>query len=473
MIERTELAIIGGGPAGIEAAVTASAAGVTTVLLDSCPHPGGQYFKQLPAQFRGASMTDTQKKAAVLLDRLDDAAVQQILDTIVWGVFPDEASGEWILMLHGGGAPTRLQAKIIILASGAYDRPLPFPGWTLPGVMTAGAGQVLVKNQRVSPGKRVLVSGAGPLQFALAAQLVYAGVDVAAVLEGARPFLDVLPHIPALWGQWERMREGLEYARALLGAGIPYRFGWSVIEARGQASVEEAVIARLDRDWRPVPGTEQVLDVDTVVAGYGLVPNTAVSRMLACRHVYQPGLGGWVPWRDETLQTSLDGFYVIGDAAGIGGAELARLEGRLAGTVVARRNGSITQHEKRSVTTRLAPALARQRRFARFLGAVFTPRRGLFSLAAEDTILCRCEELTLGDIHRAVAEGARSLREVKMLTRSGMGNCQGRMCEAAVVQVLVEKLAGEGVTPESAGAYRFRPPLIPLPISVLAQVSDT
>lgn len=473
MTQWVDVAVIGAGPAGMEAAVTAAEAGLAVALVDSYPQAGGQYYKQLPAAFGGERKTAAQKEGQFLASLLNGLPVRQYLDTLVWGAFPAEGEKGWLLALQGEGAPRQLSARAVIIATGAYDLAVPFPGWTLPGVLTAGAVQILIKNQRVAPGKRVLLSGSGPLQLAVAAQLIYAGVEVAAVLEASSPIWKGVRHALDLWGQWERLIEGWEYARAMIAADVPYRLGWSVVEARGTDSVQEAVIARLDGNWKPVAGSEQRLTVDTVVTGYGLVPNNGIARMLGCEHTLAPEKGGFVPVRDETLQTTLPGVYVVGDAAGIGGAELARLEGRMAGLAVAWRSGKLNDAQVNAAYGRFRHALGRQRRFARLLGALFTPQPGIFTLAKEETVVCRCEEITLGEISAAVAQGARTLTEVKMLTRCGMGNCQGRMCELNVARAVVNAAAEAGVNLQTVGAFSVRPPLHPLPISALAEAAES
>ena len=210
-------------------------------LIDVFPRPGGQYFKQTPAELDGVS--DAHRSP--LLDRLSRADMQVISDTAVWGIFP-EGEG-YLLCLYGpAGTPRRLLARKVILAPGAHDRPVPFPGWTLPGVITAGAALTLVKHQRLLPGRRFLLSGTGPLQLVLARHLLDAGGEVAAVLD-ANPFpWRGWRHAPAAWGQWERLGEGWAAWRALRKAGAPLRWGHVVRRAEGEGQVERAVIGPVD-----------------------------------------------------------------------------------------------------------------------------------------------------------------------------------------------------------------------------------
>jgi NADPH-dependent 2,4-dienoyl-CoA reductase/sulfur reductase-like enzyme len=474
MTAQVELAVVGAGPAGIAAALTAADAGVETVLLDSQPRPGGQYFRVNACAVSGVTTDGNVTQDGILRYKLADSPVHVLTDTLVWGAFPAADGRGWELALHGPHAPARVIAQTLILATGAYDRPIPFPGWTLPGVMTAGGVQAFLKGQRCVPGRRFLLSGTGPLQIAVAASLVQAGAEVVALLEASRLGLRDLRHVPALWGQWPRLAEGLGYWRTLRAARVPFRLGWSVLAARGRGQVEEAVIGRLDPSGRPIAGSAETLAVDTIAIGYGLLPSTELSRLLGCAHDFRLELGGYIPRRDAELRTSQPRVFAVGDGAGIGGAELAQIEGRIAAVAAARDLGRLSEAAAGAAIKREQPGLARQRRFAALLGARFAPAPGLYALADDDTIICRCEEVTLGAIHRAVADGAADVNAVKGLTRTGMGHCQGRVCGELIARIIAAETghAGDPAATMAAGCFTARPPIHPLPLAALAQ-SDT
>ena len=458
---QTDIAIVGAGPAGLSAAIAAAHSGASVSLIDGYSQPGGQYFKQLPVEFSVSTTTPHQRQAEALFDQLEHPNITLLTDTLVWGIYEDN-----LLTLHGPQVPARLQAKNVILASGAYDRPVAFPGWTIPGVMTTGAAQTLLKHQRVLPGERVLLVGTGPLQLATAAGLIWAGAEVVAVLEGnARLIRSALSQSFSMWGQWDRLAEGITYFRTLLQAGVSYRSGWGLVKALGTASggVEGAVIAKLDADWRPVSGTEQTVECDTICVGYGFVPSTELSRLAGAEHRYRPQLGGWIPVRDQFMQTTTPDLYAVGDGAGIGGASLAMIEGRIAGLVAAYRGqkGELPAN----VLTSEIKTLACERRFQQLYGRLFTPGAGLDALAEDDTILCRCETVTLAQVKDAISMGADTVTAVKGLTRTGMGECQGRMC-GSLVAAQVAHLTGRDVS--AVGTYMARPPIQPLPLEVLA-----
>ncbi|MEJ5201375.1 MAG: FAD-dependent oxidoreductase [Anaerolineales bacterium] len=469
---RYELAVVGGGPAGMEAAITAAEAGVSTVLIDRYPQPGGQYYKELPAEFSARHRTKVEAEGDMLIRLLGGVEITRYFGTLVWGIFPKEGEKGWLIALTGNESPRLITADSVILATGAYDLPMPFPGWTLPGVISAGAALILVKIQRILPGKRVLVTGSGPLLLSVAAHLIEGGAEVVEICEASKPFWKVIPYIPAILGQTNRIEEGFKYFSTILRAKTPYRIGWSVVEARGNGKVEEAVIARLDNHLNPVPSSRRTVKVDTIISGYGLVPNNYLSRMMGCKHTYVVEKGGIVPERDETMQTSLPSVYVVGDAGGIGGAELARLEGRVAGVAVASRLGRLGHSTAQWEYGKLRSLLRRQQRFAEMLGKVFVRGSDLFNLSTDETTICRCEEITRREIRAAIEMGARSVAEVKMLTRTGMGNCQGRMCEHSVRNAVMAFTGQSDLDIDKGGSYSIRPPLEPMTVEELARAAQ-
>jgi D-hydroxyproline dehydrogenase subunit alpha len=330
------------------------------------------------------------------------------------------------------GPPWRVRAGAIVLATGAYDRPVAFPGWTLPGVLTAGAAQALAKGQGVLPGRRVLLAGAGPFLLPVARQLAAQGAEVVAVAEATR--------------RRDRLRFGPRMARHVdrLVAYAAYRtsvrriaWGKVIVRAEGDGRVESATLAACGRDWAPIPGTERSFAVDAVCTAYGFVPNTELARALGCE------LAGDAVAHDDAMRTSVPGVYVAGEAAGIGGAELATVEGEIAGRAAAGAPASSARLDK--------PA-----HFARILADLFDPRPGLAALATPDTVLCRCEDVTAGEVDAAVAAGARTPAELKIVTRCGQGPCQGRVCERLVAARL-----------PAGGRYSSRAPVAPVPLAVL------
>lgn len=450
-MRKWEVAVIGGGPAGLSAALAATESGANVTLLDAYPIPGGQYYKQPPEHLKSQA-TRHQRQGQELWQRVRQAGVQIVNEAQVWYA---DAGKQILIQTKEGGMQAR--AETLVLATGAYDRAVPFPGWTLPGVMMTGGAQTLLYHH-VLPGKRVLLVGTGPLQLVVAKKLLDAGAEVVAVLEGNQLIPRAFQYLPAMWGQWERIEEGFTSYMTMLRRGVSYRQGWGIQEAHGSHVVEAATIVRLASNWRPIPGSQVLVQCDTICTGYGFLPFNTLSRQMGAEQIWNDAAGGIVPKRDGNLQTSLDGVYAAGDCAGIGGVRMSLIEGRIAGYATAAKLGY------KSPAGVLQEARRQQRReqsFQRLFLALFHPGPGAYELAKDDTIICRCEGATKQDIGRAFDIGASSIVELKSDTRCGMGECQGRFCEQSVLHLL-EQFHRKPVDADQG--YHLRPPVFPLTV---------
>ncbi len=456
-----ECVVIGGGPAGLAAAQAAARAGVQVMLVDENAQLGGQYYRQLPVTFRVPNSARLPKEYAegrTLIAEVQALGVDLRLDTVAWGVFDAQT-----VALASGDATERLQAETLILAPGAYDRPVPFPGWTLPGVMTAGGAQNLMKAYRVLPGRRVLVAGSGPLLLVVAHSLLQGGAEVAAVCE-ASPMRDLWRYAPWMLPHLNFAQQGYDYWRQIREAGVPFLRGRIIRHVLGRTEVTRAVVSRCDESWRPLSGTEQGFDVDAVVIGYGFVPSLELSRLAGCEHRYLPEVDSWVPTRTPDLETTLPGVFVVGDGAGVAGSAVAQAEGALAGLVVARRLGKIAERDYGILRARARGRLRHLAGFRRVMDSLYRVGPGLYSLADDATPLCRCEEITVGEALAAIREGATHPSEVKAWTRTGMGRCQGRLCGPTLAH-LIARTTGRPVA--EVGLFTQRPPTKPVPLSAL------
>jgi NADPH-dependent 2,4-dienoyl-CoA reductase/sulfur reductase-like enzyme len=445
-----EVAVIGGGPAGLKAALAARYAGAAVTLFDAYPRVGGQYYRQQPHSHRAA-------EGRRLWQQVEAAGVEIRSSSQVWNL-----SSECVLSVATPEGSETYQAQAVVAASGAYERVVPFPGWTLPGVITTGAAQTLLA-QGVKPGRRALIAGTGPLTLVTAADLLRAGVDVVAIAEGSPLGRRSLRHAPAFWGQWERLGEGLRSTMALARRRVRYLTGWGLAAAHGESVVDGATIGRLDTNWRLVPGSERCLACDTVCVNYGLTPFSALVEIAGAQFEWRSDLGGQVPVRDAAFCTTVPGLFAVGDGAGVRGARMAMLEGAVAGIAAAARAG-YGKERAAAALARLAPAVSREARFSRAYSELFTPGPGVYELAHDDTLICRCEGTTLGMLRTAVAEGATTLIEAKAVTRCGMGECQGRACGQAISEIMAGFVGR--ATPD-IGFSRARPPIMPLPLSAL------
>ncbi|GLW08335.1 oxidase [Microtetraspora sp. NBRC 13810] len=429
-----DLAVVGGGPAGLAGAAAATRAGLRVALIDGGARLGGQYFRH-PAEGLHAANPAGPHHGFARFTRLREGVSERaevFTRHRVWSVERGEDGTVAVHCLVGDREerPRAITARRLLIATGAYDRSLPFPGWDLPGVLTAGGAQALLKGDLVTAGRRVVVAGTGPFLLPVGAGLAAAGARVLGVFEAA-----------ALPGVARRARltpgkvaEAAGYALTLARHRTPFRGGHAVIAAHGGTELTHVTLAQVDADWHPL--RTRVIACDTLAVGYGFVAQLDLPVQLGCATV--PGADGDpVVAVDAGLRTSVPGVYAAGETTGVGGSELAEVEGLIAGRTAAADLG-------RAVAP--APALsARRDRLAAFAAALaraYPVRDGWMGWLRPDTLVCRCEEVPYARVVEARELGARDARAVKLLARPGMGWCQGRVCGHAVA-----RLAGETPRP--------------------------
>ncbi|MFC8727852.1 FAD-dependent oxidoreductase [Streptomyces bacillaris] len=520
-----DLAVVGAGPAGLAAAVTAADGGLRVVLIDASERPGGQYFRQAapglgparspapapgPASGLGPAPGPASDSApgpaplpspaprltlarggkavhrkratfaalsARLAAHLRDGRITHLPRRHVWTAEGgDPAAGPdrgrdwdrdyWTLRhVPVDGAPTgpapapgapvsgtpaapdatgpRIRvttARFLLLATGAYERQLPFPGWTLPGVVAAGGAQAVLKDSRALPGRRIVVAGSGPLLLAVAVSLAEAGAEIP-VLAEAGSYAAYATRPGTLARNPAKAAEGVRLAGELLRHRIPVRTRSAVVRAHGTDRVEAVTLATLDREWRPVGGTEVRIGCDALAVGHGLVPQLELAVTLGCTLRTAPD-GTPAVAVDDQQRTDIAGLWAAGESTGIGGVELALEEGRVAAlsmTASLHQRGQGHQRGRGRTTT-----TARQRRFADLMAGVHRPGAHWTHWLTDETEVCRCEEVTAHELRQAYELGARDVRSAKLLTRAGMGWCQGRMCETAVTCLAA---GGDGSAP--------------------------
>ncbi len=446
--------IVGAGPAGIRAAQTLVQAGVRPIVLDESLRAGGQIYRQPPPGFTRSKQTlyGTEYRKADALHRTMDALAGQIdyrPGTLVWNA--DRSN----LDVIRDGVVDNVSYSHLILATGATDRVLPFPGWTTPGVYTLGGAQVALKYQGCAIGARVVFMGTGPLLYLVAYQYKKAGADVVAVLDTSGR-ADGLAGLPGMMRAPSLLAKGLYYMAWLRTHGVQIHTNVRPMAVKGANKVS-ALQYRLRGQTTP-----HTLTCDAVGYGLGLRSETQLASLLNCAFDYDTQDRAWLPRRDAAGRTSVAGIYVAGDGAGIAGADAAEIAGERAALAL------LADAQYPSDARRAAMLDTRLQQIGRVRAALERAFPFPSDWAGElddDVMLCRCEEITAGTVRQAALElGAHELNRLKALTRVGMGRCQGRMCAAGATEVLAHALHQR---PDAVGRIRSQPPVKPIPIAVI------
>ncbi|QFZ83986.1 FAD-dependent oxidoreductase [Variovorax paradoxus] len=455
-----DVLVVGAGPAGLSAALAARQAGASVLVLDERLQAGGQFYKPLAPSHHAPRPADRQFANGLALERdVRAAGVTIAQGAQVWAAF----SAHEVSALIDGRA-THIRCRQLVIAPGAYERPVPIPGWTLPGVMTTGAAQTLARAYRVAPGRRVVIAGNGPLNLQLAAELLVGGAHVVAVLESAaspsarhwRHLLTTARTAPDL------VRQGWGYLRQLRAHKVPVLWRHAVVGAEGDGELTAVQAVQLDAQGQPTSSLQR-FEADTLCLGYGFIPSTELARMLGCEHrVVDRHLGYLATVTAEDGATSLDGVFVVGDGADMGGSRVALARGTLAGRSAARKLGLLTKPTPSS--DRTAAQLQRAECFQQALWSLYEAPPVALAAISDDTLLCRCEEISFGSVREQIRAGRDTLAALKRNARLGMGRCQGRYC-AVTAAKLVSEMTGRALEVEQY--FAPRPPAKPVPAGAL------
>lgn len=461
-----DIAVLGAGPAGMAAAAEAARRGARTVLLEESPQPGGQVYRAAPPGF-GMPDDPDKREGDALRAALARSGAELRCGHRVWGLgggplVPQGAPPApfRIDALHDDG-PVTLAARALILCPGTQERIIPFPGWTLPGVVGLAAATILLKAQGVLPGRRVVVAGAGPLLYAVAAKLHKAGAEVAAVADLATG-AEWARALPALLARPDLLARGAAWRATLLARGVPVLAGHGVIAAEGATALERVRV-------QPLGGGEvESFDCDALCIGHGLTPATEATRLFRARHRYDRAAGGWVPELDADRRSSVPLLYVAGDGAGVRGAAAAPASGRLAALAALRDLGRLDGRAHARARWRPWAEQWRAGRTGAAMARMMALRPALVAAIPPETVVCRCEGVTRAAIEAALDDGAADMNQLKQFTRCGMGPCQGRLCGEAAAELVARRVGGR----EQAGFATGRMPLRPVPMAALLGAFD-
>ena len=458
MDETFDLVIIGAGPAGMAGALEAAKHKLSVLVLDEQSEEGGQIYRAISTNERlrpetYALLGNDYQYGKKLLLSFQQARVKYLSGAVVWQV-EDDRSVHFLL----NGQAHQVEAKRLLIATGAQERPVPIPGWTLPGVMGAAAADVLLKSSGTVPSGRVVLAGNGPLLWLSASRLAEADVEILAVLETINfsNYLLALPYLPQALRAREYLIKGLKKKMQVRRAGIP------VLSAVHDLRVEG--VERLENLYFTHRGKPKSLEGDTLLLHEGVVSNTQLTRQLGCDHDWYELQSYWHPLLDEWGNTSVEGVAVAGDGGIVEGALIAEASGHLAALEATYQLGKISRRRRDEDARIFRKGINNHRAIRPFLEHLFRPNPEILVPQDDSTLVCRCEEVTAGQVRQAVEWGALDLSRVKAYTRCGMGQCQGRMCGLTAAGIVAE---AQGKSPREVGYYRCRPPLKPITLGQL------
>ncbi|PLZ02050.1 FAD/NAD(P)-binding oxidoreductase [Burkholderia sp. WAC0059] len=458
-VETVDVAVVGAGPAGLAAATLAAQQGASVVLLDEQASPGGQIYRAITkATARRIETLGPDYAAGAGLVRAFVASnARHEGEAAVWQVTRERT----VHYLQNGVAKT-LQAKRLILCTGALERPFPVPGWTLPGVLGAGAAQILLKSADTVPAVPVVLAGSGPLLYLLGWQYLRAGVKIRAVVDtsGSDDYRRAFGELGSALAGWRALAKGVKYLRALRRAGVPFHTGARALAIEGDTAARALTF--------DAQGKRQRIDASLILLHQGVVPHTQFTWSLRASHRWDKAQLCWAPQTDAWGELDAPGVFVAGDARGIGGALAAAEQGRLAALGALCGIGRIDAAQRDALAAAPQRALRETLRIRPFLDALYRPKDE-HRIPADDVVVCRCEEVTAGEIRRCVQLGAPGPNQAKVFSRCGMGPCQGRQCGLTVTELMAAELK---VSPAQVGYYRIRPPLKPITLGELASAAE-
>ncbi|SAL34090.1 BFD/(2Fe-2S)-binding domain-containing protein [Caballeronia sordidicola] len=459
--ESIDVAVIGAGPAGLSAATQATRAGLSVVVLDEQESVGGQIYRAIErsdAQRRHILGPDYQAGSAIATAFARSGA-RYVPNASVWQVTREKT----VHYLKDGKVGS-FEAKRVVLATGALERPFPIPGWTLPGVLTAGAAQILLKSAGEVPSEPPVLVGCGPLLYLLGWQYVRAGVPIRALVDTTRheDRWRAKRHMVSALRAWPYLSKGLQLMRTLRDAGVPMHEAADDLRVEGVIGEDGA--ERANALSFSVRGVSHRIEAKVILLHQGVVPNTQFSLSLRASHKWDDAQLCFTPTTDQWGELDVPGIFVAGDGGGIGGAQAAQMQGELTALAIAAQLGAIDAKTRDQSAAPRFRRLAEVMRIRPFLDSLYRPRDEN-RVPKDEVIVCRCEEVTAGQLRQFVELGCLGPNQAKSFGRCGMGPCQGRMCGLTVTEVIAD---ARSVAPETVGYYRIRPPIKPLTLGELA-----
>lgn len=453
-----DIIIIGAGPAGLSAAVTAAGYGLDVLVVDEQPSLGGQIYRNIEraSEHTLAILGSDYRQGLALVERFRTSQAEYLGNAIVWRIDPDGN-----ICFSCQGQSREINARHILIATGAMERPVPFAGWTLPGVMGVGAVDANFKSSNMVPEGPVVLAGSGPLLLSTAGHLASCGVAVTALLDTTPMgnLLSCMTAVPKALRRPDYLLKGLGMIVNLHRTGIRHVRGVTEYQAHGSDCLDHVSFKTSDGS-----GT---LAAGVLLAHEGIVPRCDLTRQVGLAHLWDPVQRCWYPQTTTHGRTEMEAIHVAGDGAFVHGGVAAQLKGSLAALDMAASLKALPQHKQNNATRRIQQGLYGELAPRPFVDALYQPRPNLYSLSP-DTLVCRCEAVTAGDIHQVLTEGCWDPNEIKAMTRCGMGPCQGRMCGGALAEITADFMKLE---PHDLKSLSIRPPVRNISLAELAELS--
>ncbi|MCP4220933.1 MAG: NAD(P)/FAD-dependent oxidoreductase [bacterium] len=460
--KKYNIVIVGSGFSGIAAANILAGHGLSILLMDENLHIGGQLLRKIPDQlgeYSSYTPDYTKKIGFNFIKSLKEKKLEILNRASLVGIYDDKK-----LMVETREKEVfAIEYDTLLFATGARERFYPFKGWTLPGVYSAGMVQVMMKSSGILPARNIVIGGSGLFLFSVAHEFLKNKGKVAAVLEQTG-MMDKVKLIPTLLHQLSKAVEGGKYLSRIYLSGTPVRYRKKIIEARGNGCLEELVVGKVDGNGKLVTGSEKIYKTEALGLGYGFVPNVEGPQLAGCQLEYSVGKGGWVVKVEDNLTTSVADILAAGEITGVGGAFKSITEGQIAAYTILNQLGKLENSEYNTVMKKLTTKRKHQLQFTEYFNSLYRPPVNALLEVPDETVVCRCESVTMGDIKQSVALGCTDANSLKMGVRTAMGNCQGRTCGPIIYDImscLTQK------QPENAGTFSARPPLKPLSIGSL------
>lgn len=455
--------IVGSGFSGIVAASILADYYLDILLVDENIHLGGQLLRKIPTELGDYSSYRPEYIKRIgfrFVEHIKNKKITIMNRTCLVGIYPDHK-----LMIESERKQVlSVSYDILLFATGARERFLPFKGWTLPGVYSTGLVQVLMKSSGILPAREMLIAGSGLFLFSVGYEFLKNKGKALAILEQTG-MMDKIKMLPQLFHQFSKFSEGGKFLAKIYLSGVPVKYRRKIVEARGKNTLEEVVVGKTDASGKLIVGTEKIYKTNALAVGYGFVPNIEGPQLAGCQLEFSHHKGGWTVKVNEKLETTVENILAAGEITGVGGALKSINEGKIAAFSILHKFEKITADDYSRQLKKLTNERKHHLDFMDLFNSLYRIPSGALLDIPDETVVCRCEDITMGDIRNGIDMGFTTSRGLKTAVRVSMGNCQGRTCGPMVFDLL--NLLGKQ-EPEVIGPFHARPPLKPVSIGALA-----